>query len=772
MRKIIKISEILFLISFLFFYKFTFGQTDNEFWFAVPSVTNQHVNNYPVHLVIASFDQSSRVTVSVPANSLVRDTVFTIAKNSVQVLDLTSIKPNIEDLIPDSILNKGIHITGSNPITAYYDLGPNTNNREIFALKGANALGKEFYIPSQTLWANGYNASSGFDIVAPEDGTIVNITPTSDCMDQTGTIVHIAGIPFKVILNKGQTFNVRNVTQAAGIHFGGTHITSNKPIAVTVIDDSITISGCKDVIGDQIVPINEIGNEYIIVRGAMTTSNAESIFICTTQDSTTITLNSTIVATLNKGQIFPYTLAGAAGANFYLISSKPVYVYQVTGETGCESGYALLPSIRCTGSRDVAFSRSSPENFEIILITKNEYKGGFILNINGVSTSIDSTGFIAVPGATDFVSARIPYTTAQIPVNIGCIITNTKGLFHMGLNNGGAGSGGEYGYFSDFAKDTIFIKNTHYSGCKIVLDAGIGLTYKWFAKPFYKQFNNSDTTQYYIVKNPDTTKATTDTITVRTTTNGCTTSKNMIVNFVFPKEIIPSALCHGQNATISVPLDKYYTKFIWWDNDSINKTKIVDSTAIYTLKLYDGSCPPAISYYNVVIAPLPIINLGSYPTFCLGDGDVNLNAGTQTGNKIIWYKNNILLPDTLWTYIVKDPGEASSIADSAYYKAVVTNVCKDSASSNVMIKYEFCEITIPNVFTPNNDGVNDFFKIKNVKYLNLEVMIYNRWGFKVFEQKNYTDENSWTGKGCSEGVYYYVVKYKDIVKTGYVQLIR
>ena len=103
MRKIIKISEILFLISFLFFYKFTFGQTDNEFWFAVPSVTNQHVNNYPVHLVIASFDQSSRVTVSVPANSLVRDTVFTIAKNSVQVLDLTSIKPNIEDLIPDSI---------------------------------------------------------------------------------------------------------------------------------------------------------------------------------------------------------------------------------------------------------------------------------------------------------------------------------------------------------------------------------------------------------------------------------------------------------------------------------------------------------------------------------------------------------------------------------------------------------------------------------------------------------------------------------------------
>jgi CHU_C Type IX secretion signal domain len=65
------------------------------------------------------------------------------------------------------------------------------------------------------------------------------------------------------------------------------------------------------------------------------------------------------------------------------------------------------------------------------------------------------------------------------------------------------------------------------------------------------------------------------------------------------------------------------------------------------------------------------------------------------------------------------------------------------------------EITIPNVFTPNNDGENDFFDLKNEdeKYA---ISIFNRWGIKVFESDIGT---AWDGKNkvgldCIEGIYY------------------
>jgi gliding motility-associated-like protein len=91
-----------------------------------------------------------------------------------------------------------------------------------------------------------------------------------------------------------------------------------------------------------------------------------------------------------------------------------------------------------------------------------------------------------------------------------------------------------------------------------------------------------------------------------------------------------------------------------------------------------------------------------------------------------------------------------------------------------------CSLTVPNVFTPNNDKVNDVFKIAttNIDYLNCR--IYDRWGGKVYEMV--TDYDSWdgrnsTGLNCADGVYFYILKAtgadgKDYSKTGFIQLIR
>lgn len=81
------------------------------------------------------------------------------------------------------------------------------------------------------------------------------------------------------------------------------------------------------------------------------------------------------------------------------------------------------------------------------------------------------------------------------------------------------------------------------------------------------------------------------------------------------------------------------------------------------------------------------------------------------------------------------------------------------------------EIIIPNIITPNGDGLNDLFQL-DFPVLKLE--IYNRWGQKLFESKNETfwDGRTNTGKEVPSGTYYYIITVEEEVYKGYLQLLR
>ena len=85
---------------------------------------------------------------------------------------------------------------------------------------------------------------------------------------------------------------------------------------------------------------------------------------------------------------------------------------------------------------------------------------------------------------------------------------------------------------------------------------------------------------------------------------------------------------------------------------------------------------------------------------------------------------------------------------------------------------EFFSINLPNVFTPNSDGINDVIDISSqIKFIK-SVDILNRWGGIVAT----LNENNtiWDGANCPEGVYYYLLNYKyfDLQQTGFIHLIR
>jgi gliding motility-associated-like protein len=90
-------------------------------------------------------------------------------------------------------------------------------------------------------------------------------------------------------------------------------------------------------------------------------------------------------------------------------------------------------------------------------------------------------------------------------------------------------------------------------------------------------------------------------------------------------------------------------------------------------------------------------------------------------------------------------------------KVVTTNGLYTSESNYVIcVQPEPPFITIPNVFTPNNDNTNDFFVIDNLLLYDYRpVVIKNRWGKTVFQSSQYN--NDWDGKNVPDGVYFGVV---------------
>jgi len=79
------------------------------------------------------------------------------------------------------------------------------------------------------------------------------------------------------------------------------------------------------------------------------------------------------------------------------------------------------------------------------------------------------------------------------------------------------------------------------------------------------------------------------------------------------------------------------------------------------------------------------------------------------------------------------------------------------------------DVFIPNIFTPNNDGYNEFFGVLN-KLPNTEILITNRWGVKVYESKDY--QNDWQAENLPDGVYFYTIKMGGALYNGNIEVWR
>jgi hypothetical protein len=317
-------------------------------------------------------------------------------------------------------------------------------------------------------------------IAATENNTRVVVYPNDDWLYFDTN----PGDSIVLVLNAGETFAFRAASTAENRHINGVPVKSDKDIVITYYDDSIrkknsanttcSTSLSYDIIGDQLVPVNHTGKEYVIVKGQLTTISApncpadggESIFITSTEPNTDIVIDGALVTTLTlAGQLFSYPVETATR---HLLASKPVYVTHITGFGG-ETGGALVPSLdNSAGSEKITFSRSPnvSDAFQLNLIIRNtsdfyniRTSDAFTVTSTGVRTSIPDNYFDYTADSTYVYLKKTAevqsFISSKIPPGVPATLENTVAGFQLGILSGGSATGAKYGYVSDFSPKPV-----------------------------------------------------------------------------------------------------------------------------------------------------------------------------------------------------------------------------------------------------------------------------------------------------------------------------
>lgn len=225
-----------------------------------------------------------------------------------------------------------------------------------------------------------------------------------------------------------------------------------------------------------------------------------------------------------------------------------------------------------------------------------------------------------------------------------------------------------------------------------------------------------------------------------------------------------AALCDG--ASVTLDAGSGYDTYSW-SNSATSPSITVSTEGTYTVTVTEGICT-GVATVEVVIQPLP--PLAEDVIICPGQ-DSRL-APPFAVTSILWSTG-----DTAASIVANDAGDYWFVAVDA-----VGCIVRDTIAVTVITTAE-SGASVPNVFSPNNDGINDTFLVDGLFLQEFSMEVLNRWGQTIFESQ--AQNKGWNGgvdnttDKLPDGTYYYVVSFKDrcstealTTRTGHVTLLR
>jgi gliding motility-associated-like protein len=265
--------------------------------------------------------------------------------------------------------------------------------------------------------------------------------------------------------------------------------------------------------------------------------------------------------------------------------------------------------------------------------------------------------------------------------------------------------------------------------------------------------------------------------------------KSYIVAAIPPLQIVTGSavvvndecnLKTGSIKNVQVTGGKPPYTYSWVDaqNNAFSSTKEVQGLidGNYTLNVTDDQgCALASATYNIQIQndviPPPVVN---DVKVCVLGSEVLLVV-SDTAAKYTYHLYDTNNSPTPLDVQASGRFKITTKVQRNYYVSQVSGTC-ESDRTEVAVT-EGLTINIANAFTPNNDGINDFWKISGIENaLSPTVQLFNRYGHLVFESKGYTQpfDGTSNGKQLPVGTYYYIINLSSNCKllSGGVTIIR
>jgi gliding motility-associated-like protein len=254
-----------------------------------------------------------------------------------------------------------------------------------------------------------------------------------------------------------------------------------------------------------------------------------------------------------------------------------------------------------------------------------------------------------------------------------------------------------------------------------------------------------------------------------TVNGGCASDTTITKQIVVKDATVQTTdeTCIGSSdgsAVVSVTHTTGAVTYQWSHNPNLNSNSATGlSSGLYHVNIIDSFCALpidiTISYSQQAAVA---VSLGDDTTLCPGTKFI-LDPGKFSSYR--WQDNSV---DSF--YVVETAG---------IFSVVVKNNSGCSGSDSIEVR-EDClnDILFPNTFTPNGDGINEFFSAAGSMTDEFEIFIYDRWGQMIFSSPDRISGWDGTAKGrpVQEGFYSYVVNYsignEERVKTGSVLVIR
>lgn len=437
-------------------------------------------------------------------------------------------------------------------------------------------MGNEFYVLGQDNWDNSFIVQYSptpffsFDIVATEDNTAIEITPTKDIVG------HPANQTFSIRLQKGETFSCKATSQRGSEHPIGSRILADKPIAVTMKDDLLYYDNAGvDLLGDQLTPVSFWGTDYLVVRGALEVEG-EAAYVVAAEDNTAITTSGSTVGNLllQAGEVGVVPIEGNI---LHLQADKKVGVLHFSGYEKEFAG-AVMPPITCNGSSELSFNLVETDFLAFTLLVQDGGQNAF--SLNGNSNLLNRQTFLPVRstgGAWYYTRFVVPRTA--IPPNKNFRIKNTASKFHLGVITGGR-SGMRYGFFSNFDKERMLSALDTVRGCgnspvNLSVDGNF-TNYQWDTGETTPQISVSQPGEY------------------RVHVSGICGEQEKVFWVTYEEELtleLPERAQLDACAEGGLTLDAGagYTSYLWGDG-STSRYLNVQQAGMYTVEVRAGAC--------------------------------------------------------------------------------------------------------------------------------------------------------------------------------------